>query len=128
MSPKMNPKDQRTYNGISRTNKNKSHTFVPKVYDLSFSFNVVHEHSLGWNGTSWLGGDDKGFPYGYEIQGGKAHDVNRGSATVNNSPLNRIAASSENTQGTSVRKKQQTRTDTKKAQVKKAKKAVLGGK
>ena len=128
MSPKMNPKDQKTYNGNSSTNKNKSHTFVPKVYDLSFSFNVVHEHSLGWNGTSWLGGNDKGFPYGYEVQGGKAHDVNRGSATVNNSPMNRIQQSSENTQGTSVRKKGRTRTDTKKAQVDKATKKALGKK
>ena len=94
MRPGMSDSVVKAYNKIrdngTRKTTNRSHTFIPKVFELNFSFVVVHEHSLGWSGTRWLGGVGHGFPYGYESQGGKTHDVNRGSTAVNNSPMNRI--------------------------------------
>lgn len=95
MAPDFNNQQVKAYNKSTdagtRKTTNKSHTFIPKVIEINMSFVVVHEHSLGWTGTNWLGGPPgTGFPYGYESQGGKLHDVNRGSAQVNNSPMNRI--------------------------------------
>lgn len=131
MSPGMSTQDQKSYNKHrddgTRTVTNKSHTFVPKVFDVSFTFNVVHEHSLGWNNTSWLGGPGKGFPYGYESQGGKTHDVHRGDAVTNNSPMNRVGGATANTSGEAVRQKDKTRSDTKRSQTKKSQKKALGG-
>ena len=99
MAPGMKPNEIQIYNshrsdGTRRTT-NKSHTFVPKVFEINMSFVVVHEHSLGWGSDkTWLGkakdGRDYGFPYGYEAQGGKLHDVDRGNATLNASPMNRV--------------------------------------
>ena len=35
--------------------------FLPKVFTLSTSMTVLHQHSLGWNGTEWQG--PIGYPY-----------------------------------------------------------------
>lgn len=102
----------RTEGGIKKTT-NRSHTFVPKVFELNFSFVVVHEHSLGWSGKKWLGGDKAGFPYGYEIQSGEVHDVDRGSVTVNNSPLERTRGVAVSTTPTATRRRNASKTQVK---------------
>jgi len=101
MSPAMSANDVKSYNRTNdaheRQTTNKSHTFVPKVFEVNMSFVVVHEHSLGWSGAKkWLGGHATGYPYGYESQGGVLHDVKRGSAAVNNSPLKRTRGGTGN--------------------------------
>lgn len=78
MSPNMSAREHRDYNGEFQGEKrglNTSHTFLPKVLNLNFNFNVVHEHKLGWQGTSWLGGQSgaASFPYGVETLSGKQH-------------------------------------------------------
>ena len=136
MSPKMGPNQHKTYNshrddGTRRTT-NKSHTFIPKVFDLSFTFNVVHEHSLGWAGTTWLSEVDaksgKGFPYGYEAQGGKTHDVDRGSTAINNSPMNRVGGASQNTSQPASRARDKSKSTRKRADVKGKTGKLLGSK
>ncbi len=75
MSPGMGVNDQQLYNGEyegSKKGNNASHTFLPKVINLSFTLNVVHEHALGWQGQSWLGTTDS-FPYGTETLSGGQH-------------------------------------------------------
>jgi len=74
MSPNMSVSDQSDYNGAHGVTKfrNKSHTFLPKVLDLSFTLNVVHEHSLGWNKKNWLNESNQ-FPYGTETISGGQH-------------------------------------------------------
>ncbi len=128
MSPGMSEQAVKAYNRIEggvRKTTNRSHTFVPKVFELNFSFVVVHEHSLGWSGSTWLGGAKSGFPYGYELQSGGTHDVDRGSTTVNNSPLNRIRDTSTggqvavSTGGSASRKKNAAKSSTKRSAVKK---------
>ena len=74
MSPNMAVSDQGDYNGAHSVTKfrNKSHTFLPKVLDFSFTLNVVHEHQLGWKGKSWLNKTGL-FPYGTETISGGQH-------------------------------------------------------
>lgn len=74
-TPSMSEADILAYNGhhaITTGTKNKSHTFIPKVLDFSFTLNVVHEHSLGWQGQTWLNKSDQ-FPYGMETISGGVH-------------------------------------------------------
>lgn len=75
MSPNMNAKDQQAYNGHfeNRRHTNASHTLIPKVLNLTFNFNVVHEHSLGWKGKSWAAEAADSFPYGIETLSGGQH-------------------------------------------------------
>ena len=75
-SPNMSQTDLGHYNGTHAGGKqmNASHTFLPKVIDISFTLNVVHEHHLGWGESqNWLGGQSKNFPYGIETISGKQH-------------------------------------------------------
>lgn len=41
----------------------KGGILYPKVWKLSFTFKVVHEHSMGWKDSRWIT-DSKRFPYG----------------------------------------------------------------
>ena len=39
---------------------------TPKAFKLSTNLKVLHQHSLGWDGSKWMGnneGNAKGFPY-----------------------------------------------------------------
>lgn len=76
-----------TFNGTKNTNK--THTFIPKVIDISFNLSVVHEHKLGWNeNQQWIGSNDPStanFPYGIETISGGQHAAptkNKGSSTT----------------------------------------------
>ena len=86
MSPNMSVQDQNAYNGVYERKKlgyNASHTFLPKVIDISFSFNVVHEHKLGWENKSWIAKDTDSFPYGVETLSGGKHSLgNETNATT----------------------------------------------
>ena len=111
MAPDFTPNQVKGYNRQNdrhqRKTTNKSHTFIPKVFDVNISYAVVHEHSLGWTeDKKWLGNytdkDGKkpkvgaGFPYGYESQGGQLHDLTRNNGSSINSPLNRIREGNNN--------------------------------
>jgi len=84
MSPNMSKRDQADYNGVFEGKKelNASHTFLPKVLNVSFSLSVVHEHKLGWEQVGkdkkakWLGEVDS-FPYGVEQLSGKQHALDK---------------------------------------------------
>jgi hypothetical protein len=130
MHRSFNNNQVKAYNKIqsdgNRKTTNRSHTFIPKVFELNMSFVVVHEHSLGWSGKTWLGGSKTGFPYGYESQSGEIHDVDRGSTVVNNSPMNRIGAPTVSTAAPSQREKTQTQKQSKEVKVKRAEKEATG--
>jgi|14_taG_2_1085336.scaffolds.fasta_scaffold00403_17 hypothetical protein len=78
MSPNMNKTDQAAYNGVFEGPSqgfNSSHTFLPKVLDISFTLTVVHEHKLGWENQSWLANKTDSFPYGVETLSGGKHKL-----------------------------------------------------
>ena len=84
----------------SKKNLNKSHTFIPKTFDFQCSLQVVHEHKLGWNGTNWMGGDNKdeshtAWPYGAEQLSGKKH-----YRSEEDSPMLRVSKKSQSSQNT----------------------------
>lgn len=78
-SPKMKGADLAHYNYTRGGNKirknNNSHFFVPKIINFNVGLNVVHEHKLGWKGSSWMASGDDAFPYGFiTLSGGEHHD------------------------------------------------------
>lgn len=86
MSPNMSKADQAAYNGVHQGKTlgfSSSHTFLPKVLDISFTLTVVHEHKLGWEDQSWLAKNTDSFPYGIETLSGGQHklDTNAGKTT-----------------------------------------------
>lgn len=42
-------------------------TILPKLIDINLTFNVIHEHPLGWNEDNPSGFSEKGFPYGVDL-------------------------------------------------------------
>jgi len=85
MSPNMSKADQSDYNGVFEGPKdgfNSSHTFLPKVLDISFNLSVVHEHKLGWENQSWLANKTDSFPYGTETLSGGQHALSKGAGAT----------------------------------------------
>ena len=88
MSPNMSKSDQAAYNGVFEGPSqgfNSSHTFLPKVLDISFTLTVVHEHKLGWENQSWLANKTDSFPYGVETLSGKQHALKAGAGATTRS-------------------------------------------
>jgi len=52
-----------------------SHTFYPKMINVSFSLSVVHEHTLGWTGPKWLGPGNKHNYTGIALSSDEKHDA-----------------------------------------------------
>lgn len=67
----------------------KGGVLYPKVWKLSFTFRVVHEHSMGWKNSKWIS-KSRRYPYG-AYTGFTERNMDYGTAVIDSDTAKKVA-------------------------------------